>query len=98
MKARSRAVNMFAPLALLLTFESPVAAAPADMVVRKANLITMDTNQPRAQAFAVEDGRFVFVGNDDGVERFIGPKTLVLELTGKTVTPGFIAAPAPPAT
>jgi len=87
MKTRSRVVNMFASLALLLTFESPVAAAPAAMVVRKANVITMDTNQPRAQAFAVADGRFVFVGNDDAVERFIGPKTLVLELTGKTVTP-----------
>src|ERR1043166_9483827 len=96
MKTRSRAVNMFAPLAVLLTFESPVAAAPADIVVRKANLITMDTNQPRAQAFAVADGRFVFVGNDDAVERFIGPKTLLLELTGKTVTPGFIDAHAHP--
>jgi len=96
MKTRSRVVNMFASLALLLTFESPVAAALADMVVRKANVITMDTNQPRAQAFAVADGRFVFVGNDDAVERFIGPKTLVLELTGKTVTPGFIDAHAHP--
>jgi len=58
------------------------------MVVRKANVITSDTNQPRAQLSLCANGNFVFVGNDDAVEGFIGPKTVVLDLTGKTVTPG----------
>src|SRR6185503_12906258 len=96
MKIHYCVVNIFASLALLLAFESPVAAAPAEMVVRKANVITGDTNQPRAQAFAVADGRFVFVGNDDAVERFIGPRTHVLNLAGKTIVPGFIDAHAHP--
>lgn len=88
--------RLFASLGLLLTLAGPVAAAPAETVVRKANVITVDTNQPRAQAFAVADGKFVFVGNEDAVERFIGPKTRVLDLTSKTVVPGFIDAHAHP--
>jgi predicted amidohydrolase YtcJ len=96
MKTRFRAPRLFASLALILTLAGPGAAAPAEMVLRKANVITVDTNQPRAQAFAVADGKFVFVGNDDAVERFIGPNTRVLDAAGKTVVPGFIDAHAHP--
>lgn len=96
MKARFRVPYHFTTLAWLLVLAGPVAAAPAEMVVRKANVITVDTNQPRAQAFAVADGKFLFVGNDDAVERFIGPETRVLDLAGKTVVPGFIDAHAHP--
>jgi predicted amidohydrolase YtcJ len=96
MKTRFRMPHWFASLALILTLAGPVAAAPAEMVVRKANVMTVDTNQPRAQAFAVADGKFVFVGHDEAVERFIGPNTRVLDLPGKTVVPGFIDAHAHP--
>ena len=58
MKTRFRVPRLSASLALLLTLAGPVAAAPAEMVVRKANVITVDTNQPRAQAFAVADGKW----------------------------------------
>jgi predicted amidohydrolase YtcJ len=96
MKTRIRAPRLFGSLALILTLAGPVVAAPAEMVLRKANVLTVDTNQPRAQAFAVADGKFVFVGNDDAVERFIGPHTRVLEAAGQTVVPGFIDAHAHP--
>src|SRR4030095_3167574 len=42
------------------------------------------------------DGKFVMVGSGAEVEKFIGPKTTVLELAGKTVVPGFIDAHAHP--
>jgi len=70
--------------------------APAELVVRHANVITVDTNQPRAEAFAVAAGKFVMVGSDRAVADFIGPNTKVLDLTGKTVVPGFIDAHAHP--
>jgi predicted amidohydrolase YtcJ len=71
-------------------------AAPADLVVRSANVITVDTNRPRAQAFAVAAGKFVAVGTDREVAALIGPNTSVLDLPGKTVVPGFIDAHAHP--
>ena len=71
-------------------------AAPAELVVRRANVLTVDTNRPRAQAFAVADGKFVAVGSNEAMKPFIGPNTRVLDLVGKTVVPGFIDAHAHP--
>ena len=71
-------------------------AAPAELVVRRANIITVDTNRPRAQALAVADGRFIAVGSDESVRSFIGGNTRLLDLAGKTIVPGFIDAHAHP--
>jgi predicted amidohydrolase YtcJ len=73
--------------------DAPVAA---DMVVRNATVLTMDTNQPRVQAFAVLGGRFAKVGSQKEVEQWVGPKTRIVDLAGKTVVPGFIDAHAHP--
>ena len=75
-----------------LIFAPALFAQPADLVVQHVNVITIDTNSSRAQAFAVAGGKFVAVGSDESVRKFIGPETKVLELTGKTVLPGFIDA------
>lgn len=86
-------------LMLLLATLSPIAVAvadPADLVVRSANVITVDGDRPRAQAFAVSNGRFTIIGSNEAVDGAIGPQTAVLDLAGKTVTPGFIDAHAHP--
>ncbi len=63
-----------------------------DTVILNANVITIDPGQPRAQAVAISQGRFVAVGDTDSVSRLAGPNTKVVDLTGKTVLPGFIDA------
>jgi predicted amidohydrolase YtcJ len=60
-----------------------------DLALRDANIITMNPEQPRAEALAVRDGRIVVVGAWDEV----APRTegiTVLELADKTVLPGLI--------
>ena len=42
-----------------------------------------------ASAIAVRGGRIVAVGDDAAIGRRIGPRTRVVELRGRTVTPGF---------
>jgi hypothetical protein len=96
MRLSRRAAGVFVATAVSLILAHLVHAAPADLVVRRANVITIDTNQPRAQAFAIMGGRFVFVGSDDAVQPFVGPRTRLLELPGRTVVPGFIDAHAHP--
>ncbi len=49
----------------------------------------MDAAGTMASAVAARDGRIVAVGGDDDVGRWIGPRTRVVELRGRTVTPGF---------
>jgi hypothetical protein len=67
----------------------------ADLLITGANVVTLsdisDTPK-RATAFAVRNGRFVFVGSDDEARTFAGPNTQALALSGQTVTPGFCDA------
>ncbi|MEN8243861.1 MAG: amidohydrolase, partial [Thermodesulfobacteriota bacterium] len=61
-----------------------------DAVFLNGNIITMRQDVPDATAFAVVNGRFYAVGDDDNIRTLTGPDTRVVDLDGKTVLPGFI--------
>ncbi|MDF2117286.1 amidohydrolase [Roseiarcaceae bacterium H3SJ34-1] len=65
-------------------------ARDADMVVINATVHTVDASLPRAEAFAVRDGRFLAVGSSDDVKSFAGKATQVVDAKGLTIVPGFI--------
>jgi predicted amidohydrolase YtcJ len=62
----------------------------ADLVVFNANIHTLDPAMPRAQAFAVRDGRFVAVGSNEEIRPRIARRTRAYDARGMTITPGFI--------
>ena len=62
----------------------------ADLVIRNATVYTVDEDNLTAQAVAVVGDTIAFVGNDAEVEAWIGETTEVLDMQGKTVTPGLI--------
>lgn len=62
---------------------------PADLVLRGGRVATMDAARSWASALAVRGGRIVAVGADREVAGQVGPATRVVELQGRTVTPGF---------
>lgn len=64
----------------------------ADLVVLNGNVITSDDRKPRAEALAVRDGKFVAVGESAQIRELAGKNTRVMDMRGKTVTPGFIDA------
>jgi predicted amidohydrolase YtcJ len=47
---------------------------------------------PDATAVAVERGTILYVGDDAGVERYVGADTRVVDLDGATVLPGLVDA------
>jgi hypothetical protein len=63
---------------------------PADLVVLGAKVLTCDERGTRAQAVAVKDGLFAYVGDDRGANRHIGPETRVISARGRMLTPGFV--------
>ena len=65
------------------------ADRPADLVLTGGRIATMDTARSWASALAVRDGRIVAVGPDATIRPLVGPSTRVIELRGRTVTPGF---------
>ncbi len=64
-------------------------ASGADMIFVNADVITVDRSRPSAEAFAIANGRFTAVGTNSEIRRLTGPATQVVDLRGKTVTPGF---------
>src|SRR4051812_47470925 len=64
----------------------------ADLVVINAKVYTVDAIEPRAQAFAVNGGRFVAVGSTADVRSLVGRRTQVIDAGQLTVVPGFIDA------
>src|SRR5213078_5011661 len=55
-------------------------------------IYTSDPAQPRAEAFAVTDGRFVAVGSTSDIRNLASPRTQVIDAQRMIVTPGFIDA------
>lgn len=61
----------------------------ADFIVY-GTIYTVDDSAPQAKAFAVKDGKFVYVCDEGGVKAYKGSKTLVLDYRGKgMVAPAF---------
>ena len=58
-----------------------------DKIIRNAKIFTSDKDNILASALAVKDGKFVYVGNDDGLSEFEGETT---DLNGKFIIPGLI--------
>jgi predicted amidohydrolase YtcJ len=65
-------------------------AAPADLVLTNGQIYTVDVSQPWAKAVAIEDGRFEYVGDADGVKAFIDSDTVKYDLQGSFVLPGLV--------
>jgi predicted amidohydrolase YtcJ len=60
-----------------------------NLILFNANIITMNPEQPRAEALAVRDGNVVAIGAWEDVAPHAGD-VATLDLTGKTVLPGLI--------
>jgi predicted amidohydrolase YtcJ len=76
-------------IASILTLAGASYAQEADRAYINGTIYTVDEAFSTASALAVRDGRFVYVGDDAGVEAHIGPRTLVVDLEGKTIIPGL---------
>jgi predicted amidohydrolase YtcJ len=70
---------------------SPSAAEP-DLVLVNGRVYTSDAAQPRVEAFAVKNGRFLAAGSTSEVKNLAARRTQVIDAEGMTVTPGFIDA------
>ena len=63
---------------------------PADRVFRNGTVFTADAHSSIAEAVAIRDGRFVYVGTNEGVANFIGSSTKVTDLKGRFLMPGIV--------
>ena len=66
----------------------------ADIVIWGGPIYTADDTMPEAEAIAIKDGTFVYVGSRAGAEALVGNATTVMSLDGAALFPGFTDAHA----
>src|SRR5438874_7026269 len=78
-------------VAAILLFVSGITAEAetADKIFINGNIYTVNEKQPDAEAIAVDHDRIIFVGSNPDAEKLRADKTHIVDLAGKTVTPGF---------
>ena len=78
--------------AAVSALQAPIAtpaAQHADLVVRNAQIYTVESAQPSARALAVRSGRISFIGTSEDVASHIGPSTRVVEAANRFIMSGF---------
>jgi len=66
------------------------STASPELVVFNARVITVDSGNPHAEAFAIKNGRFLAVGSNADVRNLIRPGTPAWDAQGASIVPGFI--------
>lgn len=69
-------------LAISMTFASCTQNTDADMVVY-GKIFTSEKQDTIVEAFAVKDGKYVYVGSKEGAEKYIGKNTEVIDRTNQ---------------
>jgi predicted amidohydrolase YtcJ len=71
-------------------------SATGDLLLLNGRVLTMDPAQPVASAVAIRMGRVVYAGDDAGAKAHASPGSEVIDLAGRTTTPGLNDAHAHP--
>ena len=69
------------------------APSPADIVLVNGTVLTVDGADSIAQAIAISGGKIVAVGTNEAIRARAGSATQVIDLRGRTATPGLIKSP-----
>lgn len=72
-------------------------SATASLVLKNGFIYTVDGQRTVAEAAAIKDGKFIYVGSNSKVNKYIGKETKVIDLDKRMVLPGFIDSHCHPA-
>jgi hypothetical protein len=71
--------------------DTTLPGAAADLIITGGPIVTMEGDQPTTvEAIVVDDGKITFVGSKADALKLRGDGTVIKDLAGKTLMPGFI--------
>lgn len=70
--------------------QAPSVTADPDLILTNARVLTMDPDQPRAEAVALAGGVIVAVGRSADIRPLAGRRTRVVDAGGRSLLPGFV--------
>ena len=79
------------PVLLVLLSGCELMKEKVDLVIVNAKVFTVDDSFSEAQAFAVQDGKFIAVGTTDEI-RDVYTSDQLIDADGRAITPGLIDA------
>jgi adenine deaminase len=88
MSSRIRAATLAAGVIWAACAAQP--AVPADLVLVNGNILTVNRSDEVVEAIAVTNGRISAVGTSQEIRTLVGARTRVIDLHGRTATPGLI--------
>ena len=68
----------------------PMPAEPADVIFHNGTIITVEEGLPLAEAIALRTGLIQAVGTNEDILALRDPNTIVIDLHGKIIMPGFV--------
>ncbi|MDD5169461.1 MAG: amidohydrolase family protein [Syntrophales bacterium] len=84
-------ISALATAGVLTGFSTVKASLPAaEMVLINGKIITVDAKDSITEGVAVRGGKIIATGVTEKISKYIYRKTRVIDLKGKTVTPGLI--------
>ena len=83
-------IRTLALLTVALGVCASLRSQQADMVLVHGTILTVDAKDSVAQALAVRNGGIIAVGTDAQIMKLAGKTTRVIDLHGRTATPGMI--------
>jgi predicted amidohydrolase YtcJ len=81
---------LFALLIIFFFISCSDKTTPADTIIYGGTIYTMSATQPKVEAVVVSGTRIVFAGTQKEAMEYKGDNTAIIDLQGKTMTPGFI--------
>ncbi|HLT72568.1 MAG TPA: amidohydrolase [Cyclobacteriaceae bacterium] len=83
-------IRIFLLLAIVLITSCHAKREPVELVIIGGTIYTSDDKNPVVEAVAVNADTIVYAGTEAGVQTHVGKHTKIIDLEGKTMTPGFI--------
>lgn len=68
------------------------AGEEAEAVLVNGNIVTMDAARSKVKALAIKAGKILFAGDEQEARALAGSSTQIIDVRGRTVTPGLIDA------
>jgi predicted amidohydrolase YtcJ len=90
MRLTQSAISCFLLVFILISACSSPQKEEATLLIYGGPIYTVDTTQSTVEAVATKDNLILFAGSLEEAEAFKGEKTQLIDLEGRTMTPGLI--------
>jgi predicted amidohydrolase YtcJ len=90
MASRSSILSLLLSTSLFICSCSNNSNKSASIIIHGGTIYTVDESQPTVEAVAVKDNKILFAGSFDEAESYKSDQTEMIDLQGKTMTPGLI--------